>query len=129
MHGTLSTYLTFWHAVVVFLVAIFGIVAVRISFTFDLNKYLEGRRGSYKAKLRNACTHVELKALEDGVEGRLLFISPPGTLQWQCQRCGLVRYINGNEGNEMVKRWIDDIDAYNERNKKFQKLLRKSGQV
>jgi hypothetical protein len=130
MNGVFNTGLHFWQIIVGILTVVFGFVAVRISLSFDLNKYLESRRGSYTQKLRNACTHVRLEPVNDGqIQARSLFISPPGTMQWQCQRCGTLRYQQDGEFEKEVQYYLDNIDDYHKKNKKFAKLLKKSGQV
>src|SRR5258708_6083264 len=99
MNGILKTGLEFWQLIVAIVVVVFSIVAIKISLNFDLNKYLESRRKSYTQKLKSACTHVELSPGDDGkmIQARHLYISPPGTIQWHCQRCGHVAYRQGDE--------------------------------
>jgi hypothetical protein len=130
MNGIPNTGLEFWQLIVAIFAVVFSIVAIRISFRFDLNKYLESRRQSYTQKLRSACTHVELSPADDGkIQARSLYISPPGTIQWQCQRCGHIAYQQEDEFEKQVYYYLNNIDQYHKKNKRFSKLLKKSGMV
>ena len=85
MNGILNTGLDFWQLIIAIITIVFSFVAIKISLNFDLNKYLDSRRDSYTQKLKNACTHVQLKPTDDGhIQGQSLYVSPPGTFQWQC---------------------------------------------
>lgn len=120
--------LEFNQLVVLMLLIVGSIVAIRVR--FDLNKYLENRNKKLLQKLRNACTHIEIIQQEDEqIIIRFLFISPPGTLQYQCQRCGAAKYLNDGEAEEMQSYYANNIDEYNKRMKRFSKLLKKSGYV
>ncbi len=130
MNGILNTGLNFWQFIVAIFTIVFSFVAIKISFNFDLNKYLESRRDSYTQKLKNACTHVQLKPTNDGqIQGQSLYVSPRGTIQWQCQRCGNVTHDLGDEFQGAVSYYLKNIDEYHKKNKRFSKLLKKSGQV
>lgn len=130
MNGALNTGLTFWQMILTLLVAAASFIVIRISLKFDLNRFIENRQTLKGQKLKNACTHIDLIPTADGrVEARSFFVSPPGTIQWQCQRCGLIKYQGNDDHERMVKYFIKNPEEYNRRNKKFQKLLKKSGQV
>lgn len=131
VNGILNTGLGFWQLLLLSIIAIvFGVVAIRISFKFDVNKFLESRHESNRQKLKSACTHMQLTPIEDGrVEARSHFISPPGTPQWQCQRCGLITYSEGGEFERDAKYYLNNLDHYTKKNKRFNKLLKKSGMV
>lgn len=130
MNGVFNTGLEFWQLIVGILTFVFGFVAIKISLTFDLNKYLEDRRKSYIPKLQNACPHVNLTSIGDGqIEVTSHFISPPGTMQWQCQRCKLVKYTQESEIRRDAEYYIKNVDEYLHKNKRFAKLLKRSGMV
>jgi len=129
MHESTKTLLTFWHLVIGFLVLVFGVVAVRISLTFDLNHHLDGRKSTLKAKAKNACTHFDIEPVGDDLQIQSLFISPPGTLQYQCQRCGLIKYMQDGEVEAMAEYWIKHVDEYNKHQEQFHKILKKIGLV
>jgi len=116
---------------VLLIVAIIGTIAIRVTFSFDLNRYFEDKRKRYIPRLQNACTHLEFisddKTRKVGFQS--LFISPPGTLQWQCQRCGLVKHLQDNEIERQAEYYLQNPDEFKKQNKKFSKLLKKAGQV
>lgn len=131
MDGLFNTGVTFWEFVGGVVLLAFSAIAIKITFSFDLNKYLERKDKRLNQKIKNSCTHMRME-LMDEKDGKPLFSfqslfeSPPGTHQWQCQRCGLVK----NHDNDYEKRaeyWAKNPDEYTKKNKKFQKLIRKSG--
>ncbi len=124
-----TTGLEFYQLILLIITIVASIVVIRVTISFDINDYLKTKKASYISKLQNACPHVELKPNKQGKEARLLFISPPGTVQWQCQKCGAIRYLNNNEGEEMQKYYLDNVDEYNRKMKRFSKLLKKSGHI
>ena len=77
----------FW--LMAFISSVLTVVAVRIGFNFDLNKYLENRREHHKEKLRILCPHAQI--VEKSGEPFVIptFESPSGTQNWICQRCGM----------------------------------------
>jgi hypothetical protein len=125
------TSLSFVEILILILVAIIGTIAIKVTFSLDLNKYLEDRRKRHIPKLQNACTHLEFISNDktSQVGFRSLFVSPPGTLQWQCQRCGLVKYLDDNELDRLANYYMKNPGEYKRQNKKFAKLLKKSGMI
>lgn len=131
MNEVFNTGLTFWQLVGGIIVLTVSAIAIKVTFNFDLNKYLERKDRRLDQKIKNTCTHIhmELTRHEKGrpiYEIQSLFESPHGTLQWQCQSCGLIR----NHDNDYEKRaeyYAKNPDEYLKMNKKFQKLLKKSG--
>ncbi len=122
--------LSFEQIVILLILAIIGTVVVKVTFSFDLNRYLESRQKSYIAKLRNACTHLEFFRNNEGQAGfRSFFISPSGTLQWQCQQCGLWKHLGDNEVNRQADYYSTHPKEFMKQNKKFYKLLKKSGHI
>lgn len=130
-NGVFGTGLSFVQLIVALVVFFGGIIAVKITFNFDINKYLEARQKSFKAKCQNACLHFEfIKNSENQIEARSFFVSPSGTLNHICQKCGLVRlHIDRDEFERQCRYYLENFKAYEKRNKKFNKLLKKAGQV
>lgn len=127
MSGVFNTGFSFWQLIVAIITLVFSFIAVRISLNFDINKYLERRDNKNMQKLKNACTHLEMIPLEDNqFQVQSLFESPSGTLQWQCQRCGLVRNHN-NDYESKAEYFAKHPDEYLKQNNKFSKLLKKCG--
>ncbi|HVE80862.1 MAG TPA: hypothetical protein VNA68_01845 [Candidatus Dormibacteraeota bacterium] len=121
--------LSFWQIIGIIFAAAISIIAVKITLSFDFNKYLERKDKKLAQKLKNACTHMEMTpSANNQFQLKSLFESPSGTLQWQCQRCGGVRNHN-NDYEERAQYYADNPDKYIEQNKKFQKLLKKSGMI
>lgn len=123
---------SFVQILVLILAATIGVIAVRVTFSLDLNKYFEDKRKRYIPKLQNACTHLEFifddKMSRVGYQS--LFVSPSGTLQWQCQRCGLIRlHQNTDEVERQAHYYINNPDKFQKQTKKFHKLLKKAGQI
>lgn len=133
MNGILNTGLDFWQFLAVILCLALSVIAIKITFNFDINKYLERRDEKHVQKLKNACTHIVMVG-ERQENGRplygfqSLFESPSGTLQWQCQRCGLIRN-HDNDYDARAEYYAKNPEKYIEQTKKFQKILKKSGMV
>ena len=127
MNGVLDTGLSFWQIIGFIFAFTASIIAVKFTFSFDFNKYLERRDKNNTQKLKNICTHVEMTPADNKqFQIKSLFESPPGTHQWQCQRCGLIKN-HDNDYEERVQYYVSNPERYLEQNKKFQKLLKKSG--
>ncbi len=106
------------------------IVAIKITFTFDINKYLESRKKDLENKIKNYCPHAYVISVEGGVKVQSAFISPSGTTNYICERCQLVTYhIDEMTERQRVQSFAKDLKEYNKQEKKFQKLLRKAGYI
>lgn len=128
MNVVLNTGLTFWQLFSTLIALVISFVAIKVTLNFDLNRYLENRQKTLMMKLKNFCTHMDLTLRDDGkIEVKSFFISPPGTLQWQCQRCGLMKHQNDDSEQRMADFYIKNPDEYQKKNRMFTKLLRKSG--
>lgn len=129
-HGVFGTGLTFAQLIIGVVVFIAGAIAIKISFNFDVNKYLEERQKRYSAKCKNACLHFEFVPHDEGIIVNSFFISPPGTTNYMCQRCGLVRlHVDQDDMQRRIDYYANHIKEYNKENERFHKLLKKSGQV
>lgn len=129
-NGILNSGLSFSQVAVLLMIAIIGTIAIRFTFNLDLNKLFHDRAQKNLSQLKNACPHVELIPHgNDQMESRSLFISPPGTIQWQCQRCGVIKYFQDGEIEAMQEYYVNHIDEYNEAMKKFQKLLKRGKHI
>ena len=68
------------------------VVAIRGTITFDVNEWLKERKKKKEENLRSLCPHAQM-VQEGGEYGvRSTYISPMGTLAWQCQNCGDVTH-------------------------------------
>lgn len=130
VNGVLGTGLIFSQFITVLLVIFGGLIAIRVTFNFDLNKYLDSRKETLKAKCKNACLHFEFIEINDGIKINSFFVSPPGTSSYICQRCGLVRlHLDNEDYQRKVDYYLAHIKEYNKKNLRFNKLLKKAGQV
>lgn len=128
MGEILNTGLTFWQIIGIAITLILGFIAVKISLSFDINKHLESKKEQNRVKIMNACTHMEILLTEDKKMGvRSCFVSPPGTLQYQCQKCGLITYRDDEGWERTAKYYLNNPEEYKKQNDKFNKLLKKSG--
>ena len=115
----ISEYL-FW--VLLSVICIFAIGKWIIN--FDLNRFLEKRRENQKEKLIMLCTHTEISFLKDGkIIIQPLFVTFPGTTQYQCQRCG--RWTSEFEINRIREYWSNNIKQCLKQEKEFSKLHKK----
>ena len=129
MVGLFNTGINFWQAIGLIFAVATSIIAVRVTLSFDFNKYLERQDDKNVQKLKNACSHLEMTPLKNRqFQFKSLFESPPGTQRWQCQRCGLIRNHN-NDYKERTQYFADHPDKFLEQRKKFQKLLKESGML
>jgi hypothetical protein len=118
--------MTFRQIIITIVVAILGIVAVRFSFSFDINKYLEWKKQDIKNKIKNHCTHIHVENYGEKSAVQSAFFSPIWTTNRICQRCWLVvNYIDQNAEETRIKKLLQDPDEYKKQEKKFQKLLKK----
>ena len=93
-------------------IIIISAIAVRISFKFDLNRFLENRRKIKLDQLKNICPHGRIIDITGNqVKFESLFSSPVGTLKWVCSQCGC---IVDHE---------DDVNRINDRYKKNPSLV------
>ncbi|HYH74669.1 MAG TPA: hypothetical protein VD735_01780 [Candidatus Saccharimonadales bacterium] len=133
MDGIFNTGVSFWQFVGGVILLAISVIAVRITFNFDVNQYLVRKDKKLDRKIKNACTHLhmELVGKDDGMplySVQSLFESPPGTHKWQCQRCGLIKN-HDNDSDKRAEYYAKNPDEYIKMNKKFQKLIRKGGAV
>jgi hypothetical protein len=104
---------------------IVGAVAIRFSFKFDLNKFLENRRKIKLDRLKNICPHIriiDITGNQIGVES--LFSSPTGTSRWICSQCGCV--VDHKDDVERISdRYSKDPSIILNRQKRFNKEAKK----
>ncbi len=85
----------------------------KISFKFDLNKYLENRRKIKIDQLKNICPHGRIIKIGEKFGFEPFFVSPSGTMDYICSQCNV---ISGKE----------HVDRLNERYKKYPSLVFKA---
>lgn len=113
-----------WLIVTIFI----WIIAVKITFSFDINKYLESRKEDIRHKIKNYCTHMHVKDIDGQIGIQSAFVSPSWTTQWICQKCQLrVLHLDQNDENRRMEELIQNPKEFRKQNKKFEKLLKKGG--
>ncbi len=85
--------------------------AIRGSVKFDVNQWLNDRRERIREKIRVLCPHAFVTVQEEKIVFRSAFVSPFGTYQHRCQRCGVVvddptmLNIRAKDLAENLKKW------------------------
>lgn len=115
--------------ILLFIIAIaLSVIAIRVTFSFDVNKYLKSRDEKLREKIKNYCTHIDVNKLGNDFVFRSTFISPMGTTNWICQKCGAYRmHLDQQVEQERVKSMTQNIDDFLKQEKKFKKLVKKAG--
>lgn len=81
----------FWTLAGLVVLVIISIVAIKITFSIDINRLLERRDKNNGSKFINACPHFQFIKFEGaGFEVRSLFYKPAGTFMHKCRQCGVV---------------------------------------
>ncbi|MBU1854850.1 MAG: hypothetical protein KKF89_03960 [Nanoarchaeota archaeon] len=101
-----------------------SIIAIRISFKFDINQFLENRRKVKLNQLKNICPHGTMSLDGDKIIFQSYFSSPSGTVQWGCSQCGLV--VNSeDEVKRINNHLLKDPKLFITKQKKFSKETKK----
>lgn len=106
-----------------------AIIAIfRFGLKFDLNKYFDSRKKKHLKLARLECPHMTFLKTDGGIVAESLFVSPYGTLSYQCKQCGLVVDClpSDDEFKRIAESFGKDPDAYNKRMKRFMKHMKKS---
>ena len=105
-------------------IIVISAIAIRISFKFDLNRFLENRRKIKIDQLKNICPHCKIEVKDKKLFIQPYFSSPIGTTKHICSRCGCVV-----ESEEDIKRICENYAKNTERffknEKRFVKKAKK----
>ena len=117
--------MSFWQILILIVVAVVGAIAVKITLSFDLNKWLESRRARKQAKLLVICPH-NYRAItnHDEISIQSHFNSPRGTFSYMCNQCG---FWTSDESvpERLISIWANDLEGLAKRQKQFERLARK----
>lgn len=103
-----------------------SILVIRTNIRFDFNEWRRDRRRVLDENIRILCPHVRVSSEGGRYTIHSTYISPSGTLAWQCQMCGDVTH--DQQSTEAVQKyWANNLDKLAERHKKMEKLARKLG--
>lgn len=112
-------------AIIWIIIVISSAIAIRISFKFDLNKYLENRRKIRLDQLKNTCPHgriIDIKGNQ--VKFESFFTSPAGTQKWICSQCGCV-VDHEEDVNRINEKYKQNPSLILEKQKKFIKKAKR----
>ena len=117
---------TLFLAVLAFVATVF---ALRATVRFDVNEWLRDRRERREANLTAMCPHAVFLSDEQMPVGvRSTYISPSGTVAWQCQLCGHVTHDERNV-RDTAKYWEQHPDALLERTEEIRAKAKKLGRA
>lgn len=106
-------------------IIIISALAIRISFKFDLNRFLENRRKIKIDQLKNICPHGRIIDITGNqVKFESFFTSPVGTLKWVCSQCGCV-VDHEDDVNRINERYKENLSLILEKQKKFTNTAKK----
>jgi len=111
--------MTFLEMLFLILAIALSIIVIRISFKFDINKFLENRRKIKLDQLKNVCPHMHISPHEgNSFCFESFFSSPMGTPKWFCSQCGCI--VESQEDvNRLMEPYKKDISLYLKKQKKF----------
>lgn len=109
----------------ILILIIIGAIAIRISFKFDLNRYLENRRKIRIDQLKNICPHGRIIDITGNqVKFESLFSSPIGTPKWICSQCNCV--VDSEEDVDRInEKYKENLFLVLEKQEKFIKHAKK----
>jgi len=109
----------------ILILIVIGTIAIRFTFKFDLNKYLENRRKIKINQLKNICPHGRIIDIRDNqVKFESFFTSPIGTPKWICSQCGCI-VDHEDDVNRINERYMKNPSWILEQQKKFIKKARR----
>jgi len=111
--------------IVLIIAVVVSIIAIRISFKFDLNKYFEDRRKIKIDQLRNICPHGRIANITDKgvITFESFFVSPVGTMDYICSQCNAI--VGKEHMNRINERYKENPAIVLEKQKKFAKQMKK----
>ena len=115
-----------WSWVLWIVVILAAIVVVRGTVRFDVNEWLRDRRKQKEENLKALCPHVRPDHVDGELGLRSTFLSPAGTLIWQCQQCGVTTHDQGWIDHN-TRYWINHPDELTKRFRKITKLSESLG--
>jgi len=115
--------MNFYEVIILIIVIVVSIIAVRISFKFDLNKYLENRRKIKLDQLKNICPHGRIIKVGENFGFESFFVSPVGTMDYICSQCNAV--VGKEHMDRINERYKENPSIVFEKQKKFVKKTKK----
>ncbi|MCH7568743.1 MAG: hypothetical protein IIA87_04955 [Nanoarchaeota archaeon] len=100
-----------------------SIIAIRISFKFDLNKHLENRRKIRIDQLKNICPHGRITKVNKKFGFEPYFVSPIGTMDYICSQCNAV--LGEEDVNRINEIYLKNPELVLRKHKEFIKKAKK----
>ncbi len=117
--------MNFSQIIILLILLVLSIIVIRISFKFDINKFLETRRKIKRDQLKNICPHGRIIDVNGNrISFESLFASPVGTRQWECSQCGCV-VDHEDDVNRINERYKDNPSIILKKQKEFIKKAKK----
>ncbi len=107
-----------WPLAVAIIVAVIGVVAVKI----DMAAVMDRRNDARRAKMRYVCPHVRLYKTSKDIIVESLAVSPPLTLSWYCKMCGC-QFWSEPDGDQAY--WATRYDEWKRHFDKAERLRRR----
>jgi len=107
----------------ILILIIAGVIAIRFTFKFDLNKHLENSRKIKINQLKNICPHGRNIKIGEGFGFEPFFVSPIGTMDYICSQCNAV--VGEEQINRINERYKENPFLVFEKQKKFTKRAKK----
>ena len=114
-----------WEIVVVVVAIAVAFIAVRLSVSFDVNKWLKSRRERDEERLRLLCPHSRIVRIDDEYAVESYFYPLPGIMGvLGCSQCGQ-QIANPHIAQELSKQWVSNVKGLEGQQKEFDELRRK----
>jgi len=111
----------------ILILIIIGTIAIRFTFKFDLNKYLENGREIRIDRLKNICPHCKIEFVGNKqVKVESYFSKPRGTFRWICGRCRCI-VDSEEDAVRICKNYAKDPKRFLANEKRFIKEMEKLG--
>lgn len=107
----------------IILLMVISAIAIRISFKFDLNKYLENRRKIKIDQLKNICPHGRIIKVGEKFGFESFFVSPVGTMDYICSQCNAI--VGEEHVNRINERYKENYSIVFDKQEKFTKKAKK----
>ena len=116
--------ITFFQLLTLIVVAVFGVIAIKVAINFDINRWQENRQKRLREKFMIMCPHVEVGRDEGKIIVVSAFITPSGTAAFQCELCGSITY-DRDKPESNLRFWLNNYDALKERQEAVAKIHEK----
>lgn len=115
---------TFWEWAGSIIVSVLALIGIKGVFKLDLNAWRQESRRRLKEKLQMNCPHAVLNKEENNrLSFMSTFFSPPGTLKFQCEMCGMI--TSGGLIKTTLEIYAENPDLYFKRLKDFGQIQKK----